>query len=244
VSTLLSIGLSRAPPCREPDPDFDARRQRVAAAGVAVVLLQSRCSGAAFNLCARALDSSSTQKEPPMRRITRSPRRWLGVFALFIAVSGIPIPVRAQSAPPQPDPTGAATGDRTSVTDAAGTAFVGTDPASKDLAAKEPLAMKLADGIGHIKIATNTAWTLNTGYLVLFMQAGFALLTCGLVRKTSGAFDDAELCRVRVRVSRLLRRRLRLSVRRGGDQRRTNTPRPRTLAQPVPPWQRPTRRRS
>jgi Amt family ammonium transporter len=27
------------------------------------------------------------------------------------------------------------------------------------------------------------AWTLNTGYLVLFMQAGFALLTCGLVRK-------------------------------------------------------------
>src|SRR5262249_57341346 len=26
-------------------------------------------------------------------------------------------------------------------------------------------------------------WTLITGYLVLFMQAGFALLTCGLVRK-------------------------------------------------------------
>ena len=43
--------------------------------------------------------------------------------------------------------------------------------------------MKLADSVGHVKIATNTAWTLNTGYLVLFMQAGFALLTCGLVRK-------------------------------------------------------------
>src|SRR6185295_2973213 len=52
-----------------------------------------------------------------------------------------------------------------------------------EAAAKEPLALKLADGVGHIKIATNTAWTLNTGYLVLFMQAGFALLTCGLVRK-------------------------------------------------------------
>ena len=36
---------------------------------------------------------------------------------------------------------------------------------------------------GHIRVATNFAWTLNTGYLVLFMQAGFALLTCGLVRK-------------------------------------------------------------
>ena len=50
-------------------------------------------------------------------------------------------------------------------------------------AAKEPLAVKLADSVGHVRIATNFAWTLNTGYLVLFMQAGFALLTCGLVRK-------------------------------------------------------------
>ena len=33
------------------------------------------------------------------------------------------------------------------------------------------------------RIATNFTWTLITGYLVLFMQAGFALLTCGLVRK-------------------------------------------------------------
>jgi ammonium transporter, Amt family len=43
--------------------------------------------------------------------------------------------------------------------------------------------VKLADSVGHIRVATNFAWTLNTGYLVLFMQAGFALLTCGLVRK-------------------------------------------------------------
>ena len=49
--------------------------------------------------------------------------------------------------------------------------------------AKEPLAGKLADHVGHVRIATNFSWTLLTGYLVLFMQAGFALLTCGLVRK-------------------------------------------------------------
>ena len=54
-------------------------------------------------------------------------------------------------------------------------------------AAKEPLAVKLADSVGHVRIATNFAWTLNTGYLVLFMQAGFALLTCGLVRKKNAA---------------------------------------------------------
>ena len=53
----------------------------------------------------------------------------------------------------------------------------------QDQAAKEPLAIKLADNVGHLRIATNFTWTLLTGYLVLFMQAGFALLTCGLVRK-------------------------------------------------------------
>ena len=54
-------------------------------------------------------------------------------------------------------------------------------------AAKEPLAVKLADTVGHVRIGTNFGWTLNTGYLVLFMQAGFALLTCGLVRKKNAA---------------------------------------------------------
>src|SRR5207237_3458178 len=49
--------------------------------------------------------------------------------------------------------------------------------------AREPLAGKLADAVGHVRIASNFSWTLLTGYLVLFMQAGFALLTCGLVRK-------------------------------------------------------------
>ena len=100
---------------------------------------------------------------------------------------------------PKPDPAGIATGDRASVYDAGGTAFVVAEPTDKTAedyvqkkkdfdeytaqAEKEPLAAKLADSVGHLRIATNFAWTLNTGYLVLFMQAGFALLTCGLVRK-------------------------------------------------------------
>ncbi len=104
---------------------------------------------------------------------------------------------------PKPDPAGVATGDKTSVVDAGGNAFVPPEPtdktaptypqAKKDFdefkaqADKEPLAIKLADSVGHVRIATNAAWTLNTGYLVLFMQAGFALLTCGLVRKKNAA---------------------------------------------------------
>ena len=99
---------------------------------------------------------------------------------------------------PKPDPAGIATGDKTTVVDAGGNAFVVAEPADKSApnyadskkasdefkaqAAKEPLAVKLADSVGHIRVATNFAWTLNTGYLVLFMQAGFAMLTCGLVR--------------------------------------------------------------
>jgi Amt family ammonium transporter len=104
---------------------------------------------------------------------------------------------------PKPDPAGITTGDKTSVLDAGGNAFVVTEPTDKNdpdyatkkknfdeyqaQSAKEPLAIKLADSVGHVRVATNFAWTLNTGYLVLFMQAGFALLTCGLVRKKNAA---------------------------------------------------------
>lgn len=104
---------------------------------------------------------------------------------------------------PKPDPAGIATGDKSSVVDAGGNAFVVPEPTDKNdpayaqkkkdfeefqaQAAKEPLAVKLADAVGHVRLGTNFAWTLNTGYLVLFMQAGFALLTCGLVRKKNAA---------------------------------------------------------
>ncbi len=127
----------------------------------------------------------------------RSSLSWLGAALLVgsIATFCIAAPTHAADEP-QPDPAGIATGDRTSVVDAGGNAFVIAEPPDasdpqktkdfedfKAMADKEPLAMKLADAVGHVRIATNTTWTLNTGYLVLFMQAGFALLTCGLVRK-------------------------------------------------------------
>src|SRR5690242_474792 len=37
----------------------------------------------------------------------------------------------------------------------------------------------LADQVGHEKIGINFTWTLIMGSFVLFMQAGFALLTTG-----------------------------------------------------------------
>ena len=123
-------------------------------------------------------------------------RKWLSTIVLLVwCVLGVSSFAAAQ----QPDPAGIATGDKSNVVDAGGNSFIVAEPTDKadpDYAAKkkafdeytaqvakEPLAMKLADSVGHVRIGTNFAWTLNTGYLVLFMQAGFALLTCGLVRK-------------------------------------------------------------
>lgn len=123
-------------------------------------------------------------------------------LAVTVAVLASATPGRATEEP-KPDPTGIATGDRSFVVDAGGTAFSVAEPSDtaaadyQDLkagfdeyqaqAAKEPLVLKLADSVGHLRLATNFGWTLNTGYLVLFMQAGFALLTCGLVRKKNAA---------------------------------------------------------
>ncbi len=132
----------------------------------------------------------------------RLTRRWLAViFAACWTAAGASTLCAADE--PKPDPAGIATGDKSTAVDAGGNAFVVAEPTDKSAAdyaankknfdeyqaqaAKEPLAVKLADDVGHVRLATNFAWTLNTGYLVLFMQAGFALLTCGLVRKKNAA---------------------------------------------------------
>jgi ammonium transporter, Amt family len=108
---------------------------------------------------------------------------------------------------PKPDPAGTATGSSADAQDAAGNHFVVSEPAAlsaddmKDPAkvktyeeAKkayadylsqskvEPLAVKLSDSVGHNRVAVNFMWTLVTGFLVMFMQAGFALVETGLCR--------------------------------------------------------------
>jgi ammonium transporter, Amt family len=57
--------------------------------------------------------------------------------------------------------------------------------AADDYAAQskaEPLANRLADSVGHNFVSINMMWTLITGFLVMFMQAGFALVETGLTR--------------------------------------------------------------
>ena len=67
------------------------------------------------------------------------------------------------------------------VSDPAGTA-TGT---AKDVTVKDsanPTLGEVMDTVGHNKIAINVVWTLLAGFLVMFMQAGFALVETGFTR--------------------------------------------------------------
>ena len=60
----------------------------------------------------------------------------------------------------------------------------------KDITAKEagkPTLVEIAEAVGHNKISINIVWTLITGFLVMFMQAGFALVETGFTRAKNAA---------------------------------------------------------
>jgi ammonium transporter, Amt family len=95
------------------------------------------------------------------------------------------------------DPGGNHTGVAADAQDAGGNSFVVPEPvagapdyASKKAAydkfqtevKKEPLARSLAEDVGQNRIAVNLVWLLVAGFLVMFMQAGFALVETGLCR--------------------------------------------------------------
>jgi Amt family ammonium transporter len=82
-------------------------------------------------------------------------------------------PAPAPSATPRgPDPTGASTG-------------TAADVPVKDAA--RPTLSEVMDTVGHNKIAINIVWTLFTGFLVMFMQAGFAMVETGFTRAKNAA---------------------------------------------------------
>ena len=80
----------------------------------------------------------------------------------------------------KPDPSGANTGGAADVIGASAGAPTKED--LEKLAKNEPLAAKLADVIGHNRIAINFVWTLLAGFLVMFMQAGFAMVETGFTQ--------------------------------------------------------------
>src|SRR5204863_4952093 len=73
-------------------------------------------------------------------------------------------------------PTGAATG-------------TAADVPVKD--PKNPTMSEVMDTVGHNKIAINFVWTLLAGFLVMFMQAGFAMVETGFCRAKNAAHTMA-----------------------------------------------------
>ncbi len=46
----------------------------------------------------------------------------------------------------------------------------------------QPTLAEVADAVGHSRVALNIVWTLIAGFLVMFMQAGFAMVETGFTR--------------------------------------------------------------
>jgi ammonium transporter, Amt family len=92
---------------------------------------------------------------------SRRGRLFSGVgLALVLAIAFVSLasPALAQGTPAKPDPTGAFTGSTTA-----------------------------EEAPGHYRISINIVWTLITGFLVMFMQAGFAMVETGFTRAKNAA---------------------------------------------------------
>jgi Amt family ammonium transporter len=109
----------------------------------------------------------------------------LSVLLLMLGLSLGAVSAFAADSTPQPDPSGIALGS--------GSDLVGIAPGTLttddfDAAAKsEPFALKLADMVNQNRLGINFTWTLVAGFLVMFMQAGFALVETGFTRAKNAA---------------------------------------------------------
>ncbi|CAF0698142.1 ammonium transporter [Candidatus Methylacidithermus pantelleriae] len=108
-------------------------------------------------------------------------RWWSLLLAITLVVAGFSAVARAQQGQttPQPDSVGYPPGLN------AGSSIDLTWPIPAD--PKKPTFEELVANVAHNKISVNTNWTLITGYLVMFMQAGFALVEVGFTRAKNAA---------------------------------------------------------
>jgi Amt family ammonium transporter len=106
----------------------------------------------------------------------------IGITTVLAADEPAPADLSSQTitatvaAKDQADPTGASTGNISDIAAA--------KPGSPTLA-------EVANEVGHTKVALNLFWTLLGGFLVYFMQAGFAMVETGFTRAKSAAHTMA-----------------------------------------------------
>ncbi len=132
--------------------------------------------------------------------------KWMLCLATLMLVTGTVLPAmaadevkpgdnaaaaaaRAAAPAPVPDPTGANSGTISDTIGAAANAP--TDNDIKMYGKSEPLALKLGDVIGHNRVAINMVWTLVCGFLVMYMQVGFAMVETGFTRAKNASHTMA-----------------------------------------------------
>jgi Amt family ammonium transporter len=128
---------------------------------------------------------------------------WLGMLMLAMTAVLLSACGNSMAASVAGDPGGTATGSKGDVVnqvdgapqfvDSSGRPTGDVTQAAKDKdgnplseidagKSREPLAYELSFMIGQNRVAVNFVWTLVTGFLVMFMQAGFALVEAGFTR--------------------------------------------------------------
>lgn len=124
----------------------------------------------------------------PFTRATRRRRTLLGSISVLLLVAGLflgAVSVLADTPAAEPDPSGIQTGSGADLAGVAPGTLTSDDFTSA--AASEPFAVKLADLVNQNRLGVNFTWTLVAGFLVMFMQAGFALVETGFTRAKNAA---------------------------------------------------------
>ena len=111
-------------------------------------------------------------------------RHWFAFVTLAVTLLGMFTAFPAYADDPVPDKTGAFQSTPTAYSVPGYTKLDPEKATAKDLAvAVDAVAQSASHGI----YAGNFAWTLVAGFLVMFMQAGFALVETGLIRAKNAA---------------------------------------------------------
>jgi ammonium transporter, Amt family len=117
-------------------------------------------------------------------RAARAGRRWsiarVLILAAFATLLVVGCASTGESVPAPGDPAGTTTGTGASLVGLAPGSITEDDFTTAQTA--EPFATKLADLVDQNRLGTNFVWLLVTGFLVMFMQAGFALVEVGFTR--------------------------------------------------------------
>jgi Amt family ammonium transporter len=125
------------------------------------------------------------RNEAPPKFLKRPLILWLRrrlAFVALMTVLGFSLLVLLSACGEGPDPSGLNSANQSNLTNVSANGTPMTQKQLNTAKSNEPFAYNLALLVDENRLGINFVWTLVTGYLVMFMQAGFALVETGLCR--------------------------------------------------------------